>query len=713
MKLRWLYTIICILFASNIVQAKDNAESQSVPPAKMDTITLLSKLDQLFHQNHKQLDSAFQLILFSSLKLEEQIQVARLQTEYFQGLRQRDTTAYNIFNNHLNYDQAFIYYCEWLSYQNKAIDNKDKKRLLALVKDSTGNHQHYTTFVLGLLEKQENNYDEAIRYFEIVIQSNSVPHDLLVRSYIQLGKCYDGNAKYQLAYESFQNALALAEENNFTYYRATVQVLLGNVQLNLGNRELAMKFYEQSRNTSEAVHATRLMGLSLANIGYINMLENDPKTAIYFYQNALVLLYKIKDQLTIGRVQKRLGKAYFMFENYTLARESYLLSLYYFESLQDTVFLARIHYSFAELEYETGNIKQAEVSVKKSIDFHKKSRSYIGLSDAYLLLSQIYAISDNHPKAYNYLLRSTKIRDSLETSETKNKIAELNLLYQSEKQERIISQQQVELEEQIKEALLKDKEIENRTLRIQQMVFIAIMLVLILISLIMMYKYKSKKQKISRLEKEADLKQVILRTQMNPHFLFNGLSVIQGYIFDNNKAASSQFLANFSKLMRLILENSSKDFIPLKVELEIIKRYLEVQQMRFEERFEYEIISDSTISKNSIEIPPMMMQPFLENAIEHGQLQNEANGKITIRYVLQKNLIIFTIEDNGIGILKAIPKKHKNHKSMAITITKERIALINKKMNTQGRLTIEDLSSLGSKGTRVTLTIPFEYINEQ
>ena len=189
------------------------------------------------------------------------------------------------------------------------------------------------------------------------------------------------------------------------------------------------------------------------------------------------------------------------------------------------------------------------------------------------------------------------------------------------------------------------------------------------------------------------------------------MSIIQSYIYDNDLKNSSKFLVNFSRLIRLILENSAKEFIKLNLEIEMLERYLEIQKNRFEERFNYEIVNYDNLDTSSVLIPPMLLQPFIENSLEHGELNKVRNGKIRITFKIENDLLIFVIEDNGIGRQAAAEKKVKDfnqHESMAIDITNSRIELLNDKYKKAGFLSIQDLSENGVSGTKVTIATLFQ-----
>jgi len=213
-------------------------------------------------------------------------------------------------------------------------------------------------------------------------------------------------------------------------------------------------------------------------------------------------------------------------------------------------------------------------------------------------------------------------------------------------------------------------------------------------------------------KKIAELEQRILLSQMNPHFVFNSLTAIQSYIFRNEPYMAGKYLASFSKLVRLILENSRQQYIPIAKEIDTLNYYLDLQTLRFEEKFDFQIDIDEDIDLEHHLLPPMLAQPFIENAIEHGIIHMSDKGNIMIRFKLLGPSILLEVEDNGIGIEKSLTQsnpKRANHQSLATKITKERIKNIR---GSKGqRITIEtvDLSTIpnqGKRGTLVRFTIP-------
>jgi len=192
------------------------------------------------------------------------------------------------------------------------------------------------------------------------------------------------------------------------------------------------------------------------------------------------------------------------------------------------------------------------------------------------------------------------------------------------------------------------------------------------------------RENISRIrlrEKNATLKELLLRAQINPHFIFNALVAIQRYIYQKDEREAGRYLAEFSKLIRLTLDNTRQEYVSLDKELQLMKYYLTLQQLRFDDRFTYDIMVDEEIDPDLTRIPPMLAQPFIENAIEHGLAGLTKTGHINISIRLNGKLLIFTIDDNGIGRKAALNKNKavKSHISYGTEITQERLDYLRRK----------------------------------
>lgn len=228
---------------------------------------------------------------------------------------------------------------------------------------------------------------------------------------------------------------------------------------------------------------------------------------------------------------------------------------------------------------------------------------------------------------------------------------------------------------------------------------------------------KEEKLKSKYSQQIAEIEMKALRAQMNPHFIFNSLNSIQKYILKNDSFAASQYLTKFSKLIRLILDHSNQNYILLSSETELLKLYIEIEALRFDDQFDYEIKIDEKLNADTIQIPSMIIQPYIENAIWHGLLHKENKGKLTLEISrFDNNNINVLVIDDGIGRQKALELKSKQvlkKKSYGLQITEDRISILNKTQSNKTSLIIHDLKDEkgSASGTKVELIIPIKPIN--
>ncbi len=220
---------------------------------------------------------------------------------------------------------------------------------------------------------------------------------------------------------------------------------------------------------------------------------------------------------------------------------------------------------------------------------------------------------------------------------------------------------------------------------------------------------KEEKTKTALHEQLAETRMEALRSQMNPHFIFNSLNSINRYIIKNDAQTSSLYLTRFAKLMRLVMDNSRHKTITLANELEALKLYIELEIFRFENKFEYTIHVGNEVETETIQIPPLIIQPFVENAIWHGLLHKEGGGKLEINIHQTPDLLLIKVSDNGIGRAKAKElkgDKNQTRNSLGIKLTEERIQFMNENM-AQNTIQITDLTDENGQaaGTCVTLQI--------
>jgi len=198
-----------------------------------------------------------------------------------------------------------------------------------------------------------------------------------------------------------------------------------------------------------------------------------------------------------------------------------------------------------------------------------------------------------------------------------------------------------------------------------------------------------------------------LRSQMNPHFIFNALNSVNSFIASNDERTANRYLTDFSKLMRSVLENSEEDFIPLSKEIELLQLYTKLEHFRFQDKFEYTITIDDNIAIDEFVIPPMLLQPYVENAVWHGLRYKEEKGVLQIKLRARSdNELQIIIEDDGVGRAKskALKTEHqKKQNSKGMGNIKKRVAILNEMYADKVDVYIEDIDNEG--GTKVVLTL--------
>lgn len=331
----------------------------------------------------------------------------------------------------------------------------------------------------------------------------------------------------------------------------------------------------------------------------------------------------------------------------------------------------------------------------------------------YELLSRIHYHLGNSDSAYQYLLKYVTLKDSIQN---KQFIWRLNNYKRAAEDEKKQSQ-----------LLLLDKDNKLKTVQLtqqaQQKNFLTLGLVSLLLIGFFIFRWLSQKRKNEKLENEkiqtelqqrtVELEMQALRAQMNPHFIFNCLSSINRFILKNEGKTASSYLVRFSRLIRMVLINSQKPLITLEDELQMLTIYLDMERLRFKDSFDYGITFLNTVETGNIYIPPLLLQPFCENAVWHGLMHKEGQGRLNIEFSMKDNILNCTIADNGIGLEKSEEMKSKSaekEKSLGLKITTERLALLNREKGLHSFFNIENiLDEKGNvAGTKIDLKIGFK-----
>lgn len=244
----------------------------------------------------------------------------------------------------------------------------------------------------------------------------------------------------------------------------------------------------------------------------------------------------------------------------------------------------------------------------------------------------------------------------------------------------------------------------NRKISRQQQLIIGILIgAFILLGLAGILLWR--RRKLAEQLKQASLEQRLLRSQMEPHFIFNTLSVLQSFIRNQEGEKAIRYLNQFARLLRVTLENSRESFVPLKEEVTALENYLSLQAMRFEGSFDYHVTVYEGYEEDELMIPPMLLQPFVENAILHGMKQLNHQGHIEVTITRELHVLHCVIDDNGAGLQQA--PQPAARRSLSTVITQERLALLSRQTRQPASLAIIDKTQEQRPGTRVVLHIPF------
>jgi tetratricopeptide (TPR) repeat protein len=340
---------------------------------------------------------------------------------------------------------------------------------------------------------------------------------------------------------------------------------------------------------------------------------------------------------------------------------------------------------------------KAEKFYSKSIEAANEIRSLTNLQWIHLDASDMYKSLGDYEKAYYHYVQYKLCNDSLKKAGFDTGLAEARMKYE-------VDQQQ--------------KELEVLSLKLSQQKWFtyasaALVILIILVGLLLIRQFRlSARRRISEMNRKiAEITQANLRQQMNPHFIFNTLNSIQYYMYQHDKVATNTYLTKFSSLIRKILDNSRHTSIPVADELEALHLYLELEKLRFKDKFTYQIELDQEIDTLQYRIPTMLIQPYVENAICHGLVNKEGPGHVHISFAMETGFISCIIEDNGIGREAAREinrQKSSNHNSLGTRITQSRLDLVNTLYGTSLKVTCTDLKDTTGQpgGTRVEIHIP-------
>jgi tetratricopeptide (TPR) repeat protein len=638
-----------------------------------------------------------------------------------------------IYSENANYDTSIDFYKKSLAIREK--QNDAEKIITSMI--NIGNLYQY----MGEYDKSIDYYKKALKTAMLVFPEKQFPNlfDGMARSLVakgEMGEASDyfvkavnsakksgnaislvvnlvniGNFYYSIgstdkAIGCFEEALELAADHDMQFRIGVIKLNIGNIYYQTKQYKMALELYESSLASTKKNNDIPGLIRGNINVALANKQLGAMDLAKEGFLKARALAEKINEPEYLSMTTNYLGKYYLEIKDYDSSRIILKKAL---EIAQANNILREIHMANYNLGLYWTELKGFEKSLpffQSSLSTAEKIQNIEFQKDASEGLWKSYEKLKKYDKAFVAFKTYNVMKDSLFNEEKQSQISavegrlKLHLKEeQIENQNKIIDQQQ---------QILK----QERRSKIYIIAVAALFISLLLLTL-NRRKIKRDKEKAELLKQNLEVERDLLQLQMNPHFIFNAMNSIQAFIAVNDSLQAEVFLSKFANLMRYYLETSSKKWIGLSEEIKALKLNLELERLRTNEKFDYEFILDENIEAEEIAIPPILMQPFVENAIKHGIRPMKSGGFIIIGFELRKDYLFCYIEDNGVGRERAGKNKNRDskHVSRGVEITKDRLKPFFSGKEKQNNITTIDLKDENGLaiGTRVELFIPIKY----
>ena len=518
---------------------------------------------------------------------------------------------------------------------------------------------------IGVVCSEQNNYAKALEYYfkALKIYRETKQDNIVARAYNNIGIVYKALKEYDKALEYFNKALAVQQK---------------------------------VKDPTSAV--------TITNIGNIYLLQNKSALALSSYTDAEKKLVASGNNRGLGELYNNLGNYYLQAGDAAKAESSYAKALQIFEGVGEKYGASASLAYLGNIYARQGNLKGALANLEKSSSIASEIGVLEQVKDSEKSLSELYEKSGEMGMALKHYKRYTAAKDSIVNAENIKSLVREEMNYEMERKAEL---QKAENEK--REAIYHE-----RDKRQKQMITFGGLLLLLLFGLAFVIYNRLQLKKTLTLQRDlAEYEQKALHLQMNPHFVFNCLGSISSFIVQNGTDSAIKYLSKFSKLMRLTLEYSKETLIPIDKEIEGLQNYLELEQLRFNRMFDFSITKDSNI-EDDMAIPPLLLQPFVENAIIHGIVPKKERGSINVNFSIHNEKLVCTVTDDGIGFSRSKEMKENSvtvHKSMALEITRKRLEVIQAFTSKTSQVDISELTDTDGHvaGTRIVLNLPIQF----
>lgn len=545
-------------------------------------------------------------------------------------------------------------------------------------------------------------YDEAVKYYEEALQIYIDNNDSVGMSgcYNNIGTLYNDQGNYPLALKYYNKSLTINKDLGDSLEMAKSFNNIGIIYKDRNDFDNAINYYKKSLSISKSNNNQKAIAQTTMNIGIVYTNKKDYQKAIPILKEALIIFKKIHNKKLTSSCLNNLGDAYLELKEYNTALNYYTEAKIINEEIGFQLSECNSLLGIATVFTKQGNYNDALGYALRS----KKISEDLGLltfqRDVYYLLSEIYNHNKNYKKAFESHKYFKVLSDSIFNKENIEKLAQIEYENKYQQELKNASNRELKLTEKVK---ITSSDLQKSQRNLLYGIITFLLVALVLGGIIFYLRIRN----IRSENKNIMIEQKLLRSQMTPHFIFNALSVLQGIILNREDKKAISYLSKFSKLLRIILENSRDKWVILNKELEALENYIELQNIEVKSPYRYHIFVESSIDRDLFKIPPMLIQPFVENAIEHGFQNKIINKEITIALTYNiNNELICTITDNGVGIKSQKNIEHNHKKSLSTTITSERLDILSKESKIKGSIKIEDREKYNEKGTIVTLIIP-------
>lgn len=639
----------------------------------------------------------------------------------------------------------------FVSAQNKVIDSLTlqlKNTKSDIVKAKTLNviaNEYKTTNPKLMLENANKALLLSKKIGFKIEEGNSYHH--IGNANIILGNYALALDNFSKAQTIFENEMLIGSDHNIKEIKeglARAYGSIGFVFMEQSNYAKALQFNFKALKIFEATRNNEKLSRIYNNIGVIYKSQQEYFKALVYYEKCLAIQEKLKD-INIGTTTNNIGLVYLEKKDFPKALEYFDKAQLYFDRYPNPYALADLNYNYGYYYKEINNIDKAIEYTTKALNGYSTIENKFGIAKTYANLGAIYLVQKKYDNALSCtnkglaLAKELKIFDQIQTFEktlseiyekqndlskalkhyklysiAKDSVANTETVKNSIRAEMNFDfdrKEMLQKEAQIKREVVYREQVKSNRLKI----FFSVFSVLLVTGFAFVLYNRTQLKKRLTLEKElAIYEQKALHLQMNPHFIFNCLGSISSFIVQNSTDAAIKYLAKFSKLMRLTLEYSKESLIPIDKEIEGLQNYLELEQLRFNNSFQFKINKCKEI-EDDVALPPLLLQPFVENAIIHGINPKVNTGLITLDFYIERDSLICIVTDNGMGINRSKAMKENlvsMHKSMALDITNKRLQMVEDSTAKEARVTIEEIEEMGEiKGTKVTVILPLQFLS--